>query len=166
MRLYTPADADALAALLTGSSWPFHGRPGVDAEAARGMTGGFHGDGVRAFWIGGALGVIRLVDLGDPTAVVDLRIAAAHRGRGLGPAALRFATSYAFAGFPGLRRVEGVTRLDNTAMRAVFTRCGYVKEGHHRRAWPAAGTWHDAITYAVLREDWASGTTTPVDWAS
>lgn len=169
MRLYTSADADALTTLLTGSAWPFHGRTSVDAEGARGMiaSGGFEGEGIRAFWIGESSGMVRLVDLGDPTAVVDLRIAEGHRGRGLGAAALRFATSYAFAGFPRLRRVEGVTRLDNAAMRATFTRCGYVKEGHHRSAWPAAGgVWRDAVTYAVLRDDWTSGTTTPVDWAS
>lgn len=169
MRPYTSADAGALTALLTGSTWPFHGKTSVDAEAARGMiaSGGFEGEGIRAFWIGDGVGMVRLADLGDPTAMVDLRIAGAHRGRGLGAAALRFATSYAFAGFPALRRVEGVTRRDNAAMRATFARCGYVKEGHHRGAWPAAGgVWHDAVTYAVLRGDWTSGTTTPVDWAS
>lgn len=169
MRLFDrEVDADKLVALLTGSTWPFHGRTSMDEEGARKQVdgGGFTGDETRTFWIGEDQGTVRLVDLGDPTAVVDLRIAAEHRGKGLGTEALRFATGAAFKEFPELRRVEGVTRIDNLAMRAVFTRCGYVKEGHHRSAWPTDGVWHTAVTYAILRTDWESGTTTPVDWAS
>ena len=35
----------------------------------------------------------------------------------------------------------------------------------YRRAWPDRdGTYHDGIGYALLREDWERGTTTPVNW--
>ena len=62
-------------------------------------------------------------------------------------------------------QVEAQTRRDNLAIRAVLRRCGYVKEAHYRRAWPDQhGTVHDGIGYALLRQDWERGTTTPVDW--
>ena len=39
------------------------------------------------------------------------------------------------------------------------------KEAHYRRGWPAQdGVVHDGIGYALLREDWEQGKTTPVDW--
>ena len=63
------------------------------------------------------------------------------------------------------RRGEAQTRRDNVAMRTVLRRCGYVKEAHYRRGWPDQdGVVHDGIGYALLREDWERGTTTPVDW--
>lgn len=102
----------------------------------------------------------------DGTPLIDLRIAEPYRGRGIGTAALRAATTANFAAHPDLIRIEGNTRSDNTAMRLVFDRAGYVKESHFREAWPVAeGTPMDSIGYAILRRDWESGTTTPVDWA-
>jgi RimJ/RimL family protein N-acetyltransferase len=66
---------------------------------------------------------------------------------------------------PGTRRIEGQTRRDNVAMRKVFVRGGYVQEAVYRQAWPAAdGTIFDGIGYAMLRGDWGTGTTTPLDW--
>jgi RimJ/RimL family protein N-acetyltransferase len=50
-------------------------------------------------------------------------------------------------------------------MRTVLRRCGYVKEAHYRQGWPDQdGVIHDGIGYALLRQDWERGTTTPVDW--
>jgi RimJ/RimL family protein N-acetyltransferase len=50
-------------------------------------------------------------------------------------------------------------------MRKVFARAGYVQEAVYRRAWPAAdGEMLDGIGYAILRDDWKSGTVTPVRW--
>ena len=62
-------------------------------------------------------------------------------------------------------RIEAATRQDNAAMRAVLRRCGFVKEAHHRDAWPAPdGALRDTVIYALLRRDHESGTTTPVVW--
>ena len=48
-------------------------------------------------------------------------------------------------------------------MQRVLERCGYVREAHHRQAWHGPdGTVHDAFGYAILRQDWLSGNTTPV----
>ncbi|MEV6153028.1 GNAT family protein [Nonomuraea sp. NPDC052129] len=74
-------------------------------------------------------------------------------------------TGYLFEEFPKVTRIEGNIRQDNHAMRAVFRKCGYVKEPHYREAWPAPdGSVHDSIGYAILRRDWLSGTVTAPDW--
>jgi RimJ/RimL family protein N-acetyltransferase len=78
---------------------------------------------------------------------------------------VRWLAGEVFGGWPGVRRIEAQTRRDNLAMRAVLGRCGYVQEAVYRRAWPDRdGMYHDGIGYALLREDWELGTTTPVDW--
>ncbi|GAA0315787.1 hypothetical protein GCM10010302_63590 [Streptomyces polychromogenes] len=161
-----PAHARQLAEFLCGDTWPFHGSEVVGEEQARGWVGDGAGD--RVFWItlaGERAGLVRLMDLGDPTPLFDLRIRTEYRGRGLGGAALVWLTGYVFTQFPDVRRIEGTTRRDNAAMRRVFRRAGYVKEAHYRDAWPAAGgRVHDAVGYGVLRRDWLSGTTTAPDW--
>ncbi|MFI5545390.1 GNAT family N-acetyltransferase [Streptomyces sp. NPDC051815] len=170
-RAYTPADAADLVAFLTTDTWPFHGSPLVDPDRARQWIaeGRYCNDGNRTFWItagGEDIGLVRLMDLGDSTPVFDLRIRTAHRGRGAGAHALDWLTRYLFTEFPGIRRIEGTTRRDNTAMRRTFLRCGYVKEAHYRDGWPSAdGTAvHDAVGYAILRRDWLTGTTTLPAW--
>jgi RimJ/RimL family protein N-acetyltransferase len=167
---FVPGEAAALAGFLTGERWPFHaGVP--DRAKVLGQVDRGHWDGPSAatFWLdrdGTRAGVVRLFDLDDPTPMFDLRIAAAHRGRGLGGQAVAWLTGHLFTTLPGIRRIEATTRIDNHAMRAVLGRNGYVKEAHHRQAWPApGGAVYDAIGYAILRPDWQSGTTTPVRWA-
>ena len=105
-----------------------------------------------------------LADSGqDPQ--LDFRLRERVRGRGIGQAALRHITETVFSRHPRRQRIEGQTRRDNVAMRTVFARGGYVQEAVYRRGWPAAGgELHDGIGYAILRGDWESGTTTPVDW--
>ncbi len=48
------------------------------------------------------------------------------------------------------------------AMREVLLQCGYVKEAQYRAA--DEGQRYGTTGYAILKRDWASGTTTPVDW--
>ena len=166
----TGGDRDALARFLSGHHWPFHVRARLGPAAAAELVAGWDLDGgSRAWWLereGRAVGPLRVDDLGsswDPS--WDLRIAEGHRGVGLGTAAVRWLAGEVFGGWPGVRRIEAQTRRDNLAMRTVLGRCGYAKEAHYRRAWPAQdGTIHDGIGYALLREDWERGTITPVDW--
>ena len=95
----------------------------------------------------------------------DLRLAAAHRGRGLGESVLRALTDLVFTRWLDLTRFEGHTREDNLAMRATFRRAGWAKEAYHRDGWPVDGAEPmSSVAYAVLRRDWESGTTTPVVW--
>jgi RimJ/RimL family protein N-acetyltransferase len=148
---FTPDQTEALVDFLTGEDWPFHAivqeAPAIRQRAAEGL---YDDAESRTFWL--------LAD-GERAGLVRLR------GRGLGTAALRWLTSYLFTEFPGIRRIEGNTRQDNHTMRAVFRKCGYVKESHYREAWPAPdGTVHDSAGYAILRRDWESGTVTLPDW--
>ncbi|MGW7457202.1 GNAT family N-acetyltransferase [Streptomyces sp. NPDC054797] len=169
-RRFVPSEADDLVDFLTGDSWPFHGAAVVEPDQARRWVadGRYCGEGNRAFWITGgddALGLIRLMDLGDDTPVFDLRIGSPYRGLGVGSRALNWLTGYLFTEFPLIRRIEGTTRQDNVAMRRTFRRCGYVKEAHYRDGWPAVGgAVHDAVGYAILRRDWLTGTATAPDW--
>jgi RimJ/RimL family protein N-acetyltransferase len=168
-RLVEPNDADRLVAFLTGDTWPFHGSPVVSADLAqRWIAAGRYSGDNRAFWVsvdGPDAGLIRLMDLGDSTPVFDLRLRARYRGKGIGGEALRWLTAYLFTELPAIRRIEGHTRQDNRAMRLAFQRAGYVKEAHHRDAWPMdGGEVYDAVTYAILKRDWLAGTTTSPEW--
>jgi len=164
-----PADAVAIAAWLASDRWPYHVNTEQTPESARAVVDkGYFWDEVESFWIvddDERVGVLRLFDLEDPTPMFDLRFQTRHRGRGLGPQALAWMADYLFEGRSTVRRIEGHTRCDNKAMRRVFEKSGWVKEGHHRRAWPdKEGTWRDSTAYAILRDDWETGTVTPVDW--
>jgi len=166
-RPVTAADRDALARFLSEHRWPFHARARLGpAEVVAGWD--LEGQS-RAWWLerdGRVVGLLRVDDLdtwGDPS--WDLRVAEGHRGAGLGTAAVRWLAGEVFGGWPGVQRIEAQTRRDNLAMRSVLRRCGYVKEAHYRRGWPDQdGVVHDGIGYALLREDWEQGKTTPVDW--
>ena len=169
-RPVTGADGDALARFLGEHHWPFHVRARLGPAQAAELVAGWERDAdSRAWWLerdGQVVGLLRVEDLdswGDPS--WDLRIAEGHRGAGIGTAAVRWLSGEVFGAWPGVNRIEAQTRRDNRAMRAVLRRCGYVKEAHYRRAWPAGdGAVHDGIGYALLRQDWERGTTTPVDW--
>ncbi|MDX3797995.1 GNAT family N-acetyltransferase [Streptomyces sp. AK04-3B] len=169
-RRFVVSEVDSLAHFLAGDTWPFHVSAAVSLDEVRewAADGVFDGEETRTFWIivhGEAAGLIRLMDLGDGTPLFDLRIASRHRGRGLGPLALAWLTRYVFTEFPDTERMEGTTRQDNAAMRRTFRKGGYVKEAHYRDAWPGAGgRRYDAVGYAILRRDWATGTVTPTNW--
>jgi len=165
-----PADLDELAAWLPAHRWPWHGRPRVDAAWVRERfaAGAFHGEDARAWWLaadGARVGLGRVFELGDPTPLVDLRLAEEARGRGLGRAARGALTARVFAERPGCGRLGGYTRHDNRAMRRVFAACGWTLEAWHRRAWPVAGGEPlDCVGYAILREEAAGGPRRPVPW--
>jgi len=164
-----PDHRAALTAFLTSNGFPFHvrSRPTAEQVAEAIRAGSWDSDDTATFWIDderdGRVGVLRLDDLGDATAMVDLRLAEGARGRGHGCAALRLATDHVFSRYPAVLRFEGQTREDNTAMRRVFERCGWVFEAHYRDGWPVDGGEPVAsVAYSVLRRDWARGITTPV----
>jgi RimJ/RimL family protein N-acetyltransferase len=169
-RLFTRQDASAMVDFLTQSDWPFHGSIAEQATdiLQRIADGRYDGQSIRTFWIvqnREHVGVVRLFDLDDETPMFDLRIAAARRGQGLGRQGLAWLTGYIFERYSEVSRIEGTTRQDNAAMRRIFRGCGYAKEAHYRDAWPdAGGGHHDAVGYAILRRDWASGSVTAPNW--
>lgn len=169
---YQEADASGLVEWLTSEVWPFHGssRPTADKVRSWIEEGSFTGEENRTLWIHTAdeerVGLLVLHELTDLTPVFDLRLKSSARGRGLGGAALAWLACYVFTECDK-HRLEGHTRVDNVAMRRTFRACGWVKEAHYRQAWPDdQGRYHDAVTYAILRDDWKRGTSTPVDWDS
>ncbi|MEV0236619.1 GNAT family protein [Nonomuraea sp. NPDC050786] len=166
---FSPDDTDLLVDFLTRQEWPFHaGTQDPDAVKSRVADGLYDNEEFRTFWVladGEHAGLIKLMDLTDGTPMFDLRIAQERRGQGLGTKAVAWLTGYLFAELPHINRIEGNTRRDNQAMRAVFRKSGYAKESHYREAWPDPdGKLHDSVGYAILRRDWLSGTVTPPDW--
>lgn len=154
---------EELERFLTASSWPFHHRTQVSAEWVRAQAAGgmFHGESVRSFWFlrsdGARVGFVRVFELRDVTPLLDVRIGAAFRGRGLGAPMLGAVTDAIFEQHPEIERLGGYCRHDNEAMVRVFAKCGYALEARHRRAWRVdAGEPLDALGYAILREDWTA----------
>ncbi len=170
LRRFERAQAEDLADFLSGETWPYHSVPRIAAtDVLRQAADGYYDNSsARTFWItvgGHRVGIARLFDLDDGTPLFDPRITGTARYRGIGTRALHALTAYLFTELPTITRVEATTRRDNVAMRRVLRRCGYVKEAHYRKAWPdGEGTSHDAVGYAILRDDWATGTVTPVDF--
>lgn len=168
-QMQLPEQSEELVHFLLASRWPFHGYAELSRERVlASLEKGFYtGSNHQSFWILGPQqekwGMIRLFDLddiGDGYPLFDLRIAETQRGKGLGKLAVRWLTTYLFASWPELDRIQGTTRSDNLGMRKVFRQCGYAKEGHYRKSWDG----FDAIHYGILREDWQSGNVTPVNW--
>jgi RimJ/RimL family protein N-acetyltransferase len=166
-------DRAALTDFVTGEDWPFHFHRRPDHRLVEEWIadGAYAPPENAAFWILRAaqtVGLMHLTDLqdiddGEP--LLNLRITAAARDRGIGTAAVRWLCGYAFDRWPTLARIGAETRVDNLAMRRVLHRCGFVKEAHRRLAWHSAdGTRHDAIGYGLLRHDWNTATATPVNW--
>lgn len=80
-------DAVAFAAFLAGGIWPFHSGGPIDTEAVtrRVANGEYNTASVHTHWIvvdGERCGFVKAFDLDDGAPLFDLRIAAAHRGRG------------------------------------------------------------------------------------
>jgi RimJ/RimL family protein N-acetyltransferase len=159
---------------LSTSTWPFHGNSNLSPEKVEKMIvdGVFDGTNHQTFWIvaekGMPVGYVRLFDLddiGDGTPLFDVRLKPESRGRGIGYEAVRWLLDYMFEKWPELHRIEGTTRQDNIAMRRVFQKCNFVKEGHLRKAWKTTpGLYYDAILYGILRDDWLAGKAGLVDW--
>ena len=161
-------DRDALATFLATGPWPFHVRTRPTHEQVDGDIDGGRFDDAEVLWVlanGVRVGLAVLEDVGDDTPTLDLRLASAARGRGLGLPVLRAVTDHLFRTHPTARRFEAMTREDNVPMRRVLLRAGFVKEAHHREGWPVeGGPALASVGYAVLRRDWETGSRTPVDW--
>lgn len=165
------ADRSSLIDFFTSNDFPFHvhAEPWTVARAVEVIgSGALHNDENEAFWLRhdilGVVGYVRLEDLADDTPMFDLRLGEEFRGRGLGVACLRAVTDHVFITL-NVYRFEGHTRDDNIAMRSTFIRAGWSKEAHYRRAWPVSGQKpRDSVAYAILREEWESGSSVDVHW--
>ncbi|MEA9357005.1 GNAT family protein [Bacteriovorax sp. PP10] len=174
-KLFDPSsDKELLSNWLSSQEWDFHVNSKTTPEKVMKLIeeGSFTGEENQTFWIRNeqnlSIGLIRLFemdDLEDGSPLFDLRILNEYRGQKVGETAVNWLTHYLFQNWSSLNRIEGTTRVDNFPMRKVFTKCGYVKEGHYRQSWPnAIGELKDTVRYAILRTDWISKTSTPVNW--
>jgi RimJ/RimL family protein N-acetyltransferase len=171
-----PEDGPALVAFLLSNRFPFHVMAQHTPDTATTFVdnGHFSSENSQGYWIsevgdddraddGERQGVAVLEDLQDDTVMIDLRLAAASRGRGLGTATLAALARLAFIALPGARRLEGQTREDNMVMRSAFRSAGFVQEAYFRGGWPTAdGSFAGSVSYSMLRTDWESGTMTPL----
>lgn len=164
------AHPDELVEFLTGHEWPYHVTRRVDhADVAAWIADSRLSDIDHAsYWIDvddRRVGLATLQDLGDDAPLFDLRLATGHRGRGLGAEILKTLATFVFTTMPAVHRFEGQTRDDNIAMRKTFLRAGFVKEAHYRDGWPVENEPPRAsVAYSILRRDWQTGQTSPVDW--
>lgn len=156
-----PDDGEAAVEFLASNEWPYHGRPNLSRDQAAEIA--VAGDDVVSFWVMAgdeAIGLIRVFDLADldvGSPLLDIRIAAAHRGRGVGSAAISWVVGHMFTTYNELHRIEATTRHDNVPMQRVFARCGFRLEGRMLEAWTNAdGSTADTWTYAILRREWAA----------
>jgi RimJ/RimL family protein N-acetyltransferase len=163
------ADRGEFTRFMTRNSFPFHlpVNP-ADEDVAATIDSGRYDNRVP-LWVEeaehGRIGLAVLERLAGSTPKFDLRLAGRYRARGLGVPILGALTTHVFGGYAAANRLEGQTREDNYAMRKTFLRSGFVKEVHRRASWPVeGGTPLALVTYAILRDDWASGTTTQFDW--
>ncbi len=157
---------------LTSDRWDFYvdPTPTRDKISSAIDEGDYHSDECRTFWIRDSLtdknvGLIRIYDLLDESAMFDLRVKTESRGNGIGKQAVRWLTAHVFNTYPKIIRIEGQTREDNIAMRKVFRSCGYLKEAHYRACWQnESNEYLDSIGYGILKSDFENGTVTPVQW--
>ena len=164
-------EEDVLVDWLISDIWPYHGKPKPEPfEIKKNFKAGYYnGKNSETFWIISGenkfVGLIRLFDLEDITPLFDIRIHSSYRGKGIGKKAVDWLTGYIFKKWPHIRRIEAYTRQDNIAMRRVLSKCGYIKEAHHRKSWPGEnGKYFDSTGYGILREDWKENKITLLEW--
>lgn len=162
-------ETDELIKLYTENSWSYHSTPSPSPQEIRDRleSGAFHDD-KETYWIekdGMKVGVIVMADIADTIPLLyDIRLTDNVRGQGLGHQCITWATDYLFSTDETKFRIEAYTRADNYAMRKVFTKCGYAKEGYLRQSWEHDdGKIYDSVLYAALRSDWQTGHITTVN---
>lgn len=163
-------EIDDLITFLTSDTWKFYGTPNLKPEKIRMdyKNNYYTGGNCKTFWVLDKdikVGMIRLYDLEDGDPLFDIRILSKYKGQGVGTITVNWLVDYIFNNFSDKKRIEANTREDNYAMRYIFHKCGFLKESHYRKAWVGQdGVAYDAIGYGILKEDWESGKTTPVNW--
>ena len=164
-------EIDALIEFLTSEAWEFHGNPNPKPEGIRKNYENhiYASDDCKTFWVildqDTKVGYVRIYDLENGTPLFDIRILSKYKGMGIGTSTVNWLTKYIFENYLDKDRLEGYTRQDNYPMRSVFHKCGFVKEAHHRKAWPGKdGKLYDAIGYGITKADWENGQVTLVLW--
>jgi RimJ/RimL family protein N-acetyltransferase len=74
-------------------------------------------------------------------------------GKGFGSEIVRLRTRFAFEEL-GLERLETTTFASNAPMQRCLEKSGYRRIGLRRRYLFRGNTWHDAVVFELLREEW------------
>ena len=100
----------------------------------------------------GGVGVDRRTDIRSGTGEIGYWVAEPFWGRGIGTAAARFVSDYAFRAFP-IVRLQATVFAENPASARVLEKAGYTLEGRLRQAYTKEGRTGDLLVYGLLRED-------------
>jgi|GEM_PF-198175 len=168
-------ESEEIAQLLSSDNWPYYiySNPTTEQVIEWVKNGKFVSEERQTFWVilngKEKMGMIRISGLRDPLPYapqMDVRIKSQYRGKGVGKMMLSWLTDHIFTTMPEKIRIEGYTRQGNVAMRKVFRKCGYVKEGYYRRRKNQVqkDLCYDIIGYGITRDDWEQKKITPVDW--
>jgi RimJ/RimL family protein N-acetyltransferase len=105
---------------------------------------------------GRRVGLLRLVSVGEPVWLVEVRLlVVGEPGEGYGAAAMRWAQRHAFTSLRAHRMYLEVTA-DNARARALYERVGFVQEGVFRHGFRVSdGTYHDLVAYGMLEREFA-----------
>lgn len=155
-------DSDFIIDLLSSHTWPFHViSVQTKGEIRSKIDKGYYNNGeVRTFIISSEdsdIGFVRIYDIeneADSSPLFDVRINPDFQGKGVGTKVVEWMINYIFSNFDKIRRIEGTTREDNTAMQKVFKKAGFTHEATYRKAWHVEGDIYvNSLGYAILRED-------------
>jgi RimJ/RimL family protein N-acetyltransferase len=102
------------------------------------------------------IGECGLMGMGNPHGTAELGIRIGDReywGRGYGRDAVRLLLRYGFH-YLGLRRIALTTHAKNLRAIRCYLACGFVEEGHPRKAIWLEGEYADLVNMAILRDEW------------
>jgi RimJ/RimL family protein N-acetyltransferase len=106
---------------------------------------------------GAPAGYALVSGLDGPDAVMEVRVAAHVRGRGIGREVLRQLADHHFASH-GINRLTGRTHEQNVPMQRAFNAAGFRMEARYRETYPLPdGRFASEWGYALTRADWEAG---------
>ena len=130
------------------------GADGIEEEVGEGFVGNDAGFVIEAD--GEVVGAIQYHEEDDPMyrhAGMDIFLATAHHGRGLGSEAIRVLARHLFEG-RGHHRITIDPAADNAAAIRAYEKVGFRAVGVMRRYERGPdGDWHDGLLMDMLREE-------------
>lgn len=169
LRRFTPDDAQAMfenwasdARVTRYLTWQPHISPEATAQLLKDWCATYENPSTYNWvleYAGVPIGSIGAAHLSerDESAELGYCMGYAYWGKGLMTEAVRAVIDYLFAEV-GLNRVTILHAAGNPASGKVARKCGLTYEGTHREAFQSAsGEFHDLLQYAILRREWAAG---------